>query len=36
MSVKINAVLFDSIAMYNQRLNYFPARQAIQAGIGTG
>jgi len=27
-------VLLNSTAMYNQRLNYVPARQAIQAGIG--
>jgi len=27
-------VLLDSTEMYNQRLNYLPARQVIQAGIG--
>jgi len=27
-------VLLDSTVKYNQLLNYLPARQAIQAGIG--
>jgi len=27
-------VLLDSTEVYNQRLNYLPARQVIQAGIG--
>ena len=31
---KNHPVLLDSDLLYNQKLNYLPARQVIQAGIG--
>jgi hypothetical protein len=31
---KNHPILLDSDVMFNQRLNYLPARQAVQAGIG--